>query len=399
MLYIANLLFLLIVLGCSIPILFLCAECFSAAFVEKQQTVIERSKAEHDQQLDIALIIPAHNEASGIRAMLDNLMPQLGDEHQVIVVADNCDDNTADIARSFDVTVLERSNNEHRGKGYALAYGISFLQETPPDVVIIIDADCIFVPGALSDIAYLAYTSKRPTQSRYLMMQPSHPTPKDAISVLAFLVKNWVRLQGLSYWNVPCLLTGTGMAFPWDVIQNAPLASGNIVEDMQLGLDLSVEGHPPIFCPHAVVFGQLPDGTSAAKTQRTRWEHGHIRTILTQVPRLFKEAIFQRRLDLLAIALDLCIPPLSLLIMLWLLLMGVSLGLSFIMTFWVPSVILGVDGLLLILAILVSWFKFGRDHIPARVLLAIPAYILWKIPLYLAFLIRPQTSWIRTQRN
>ncbi|MEW6499788.1 MAG: glycosyl transferase, partial [Cyanobacteriota bacterium] len=190
------------------------------------------------------------------------------------------------------------------------------------------------------------------------------------------------------------------MAFPWSIIHDAPLASGNIVEDMQLALDLAIAGHPAVFCGEAKVTGLLPQQEQAATSQRTRWEHGHLQTLLTQVPRLLKASVQQTRFDLLAIALDLFVPPLSLLVMLWAaatvatLLTG-TLGFSS----WIPAILLASQGLLIFISIFGAWAKFGRADLPIQTLLAVPFYILWKIPLYFAFLIRPQTKWVRTERD
>ena len=231
------------------------------------------------------------------------------------------------------------------------------------------------------------------------MEQPQNPSPKDAVSSLAFLVKNLVRTTGLERLGFPCLLGGTGMAFPWSVIREAPLASGNIVEDMQLGLDLAIAGHPPLFCSQARVTGVLPQQHQAAKSQRTRWEHGHLQTLVKQVPLLVKESVVQRRFDLLAIALELSVPPLSLLVILWLAALGcavlaASLGLAL-----TPAILLAAEGLLILVSIVGAWAKFGRADLPLSTLLAVPFYVLWKIPLYVAFLVRPQTKWIRTERD
>jgi hypothetical protein len=64
-----------------------------------------------------------------------------------------------------------------------------------------------------------------------------------------------------------------------------------------------------------------------------------------------------------------------------------------------PAIIFGIQGLLIFLSILVAWAKFGRESLPALTLLAVPLYLLWKIPLYLAFLFKPQTKWVRTERD
>src|SRR5439155_18560878 len=138
-----------------------------------------------------------------------------------------------------------------------------------------------------------------------------HSSLSSRLSAWAFRTKNVVRPRGLRRFGLPCLLTGSGMAFPWRLLRDAPLASGHIVEDMRLGIDLAIAGHPPVFEPFAEIGGELPSGRTAARGQRTRWEHGHLGTMLTQVPRLAREAVRQRRADLAGLALELGVPPLS----------------------------------------------------------------------------------------
>ena len=189
------------------------------------------------------------------------------------------------------------------------------------------------------------------------------------------------------------------MAFPWTVIRSVSLASGNIVEDMQLSMDLAIAGYPTLFCPNTRVIGLLPQQEQAAKSQRTRWEHGHLQTMLTQVPRLVQEALRQKRLDLLVIALDLSVPPLSLLVMLWGGVMLLAMAAGLFANIWQPVWLLWIEGIMLLTAILAAWLKFGRSDLPALTLLAVPFYVLWKIPLYIAYAIRPQTKWVRTERD
>jgi cellulose synthase/poly-beta-1,6-N-acetylglucosamine synthase-like glycosyltransferase len=383
-----------IALGLFIPIAVLFIEC-SAAFLptrgETWDTGVPRPR--------VAVLLPAHNEASCISATLETLLPQLTDQDRLVVIADNCSDETAEIARGFGATVIERIDPVLMGKGYALDYGLRFIEADPPAVVVMADADCIVHQGAIDRIARLADAVSRPIQSTYLMERPANPGPNDAVSALAFMVKNVVRPRGLDRLGQPCLLYGTAMAFPWSVIAHAPLANSNIVEDMQLAVDLAIAGHPSVFCEEAKVTGRLPQQKSAAKSQRVRWEHGHLKTLLTQVPQLLKASLGQRRFDLLAIALDLCIPPLSLLVMMWAAIMGGALLAGALGASWIPAIFLAIQGLLILISIIGAWAKFGRADLPARTLLAVPFYILWKIPLYFAFLVRPQTKWIRTERD
>lgn len=394
MLLFVDIVLFVIALGLFIPIAVLFIEC-SAAFLpgrgETWDTGVPRPR--------VAVLLPAHNEASCISATIETLLPQLTDQDRLVVIADNCSDETAEIARGFGATVIERIDPVLMGKGYALDYGLRFIEADPPAVVVMADADCIVHQGAIDRIARLADAVSRPIQSTYLMERPANPGPNDAVSALAFMVKNVVRPRGLDRLGQPCLLYGTAMAFPWSVIAHAPLANSNIVEDMQLAVDLAIAGHPSVFCEEAKVTGRLPQQKTAAKSQRVRWEHGHLKTLLTQVPQLLKASLGQRRFDLLAIALDLCIPPLSLLVMMWAAVMGGALLAGALGASWIPAIFLAIQGLLILISIIGAWAKFGRADLPARTLLAVPFYILWKIPLYFAFLVRPQTKWIRTERD
>lgn len=376
-----------------IPCTVLLSECLAAGWPSFPSTQIG------GQPSQIAVLMPAHNEEAMIERTLKTILPQLRKGDRLIVVADNCEDRTADLVKELGATVIERQNSTQRGKGYAIDFGLHFLASDPPDVVILIDADSLVEPETIEQLARQAHTSGKPVQATYIMEYPQNPTARDTVSALAFLVKNQVRAMGLSRLGLPCLLAGTGMAFPWSVLKEASLATGNIVEDMQLGIDLAIAGHPPIFCPQAKVIGILPQQEQTAKTQRTRWEHGHLQTLSTQVPRLLKAAIVQKRLDLLSLALELGVPPLSFLVMLWgtVLILGLLAGL--LSGIWLPVLLMMIAGLFLFLAISVAWYTFGRPMISGKALLNIPFYLVWKIPLYFAFLIRPEQKWIKTERD
>ncbi len=377
-----------------IPCLVLFIECLmSLSFSSKTSEVTSKDLP------NFKILIPAHNEEGVIETTLNSILSQVSSPEQIIVIADNCTDQTSAISQQYGVTVLERKDEQNRGKGYALDYGLNYLNNDPPNIIILIDADCYITPETIKKLVYESSIKQKPVQALYLLEKPQNPSPKDLISALAFLVKNQVRFTGLYQLGLPCLLSGTGMAFPWEVLQKISLASGNIVEDMQLGIDLALCGYSPVFCPDAQVTGILPQQSSAAKTQRTRWEHGHLQTILTQVPRLLKGAIMQKRFDLIGLALELSVPPLSLLVMLWIGTITITIASGFLGLSWLPTIILGVAGMCLMLAVVGGWAKFGRKEIPGFALLTIPFYLLWKIPLYFTFLIKPQSQWVRTERD
>jgi len=363
------------------------------------QLPLHSSFSKLPEDITLAVVIPAHNEALGIGQTLAGLRSDLRVQDQLLVVADNCTDDTAAIARGAGATVVERTNADQRGKGYALDYGLNHLQANPPDVVVLMDADCDVQPGALPLLANQALACQRPVQANYLIEQPPATSLKGFISAFAIKVKNLVRPLGLQRMGAPCLLTGTGIALPWETATAVTVASGHIAEDMKWGLDLALAGHPPTFLAMAKVTSRLPSEDDAAKVQRTRWEHGHLQILRSYVPRLLWQAFRQRRLDLLAVALEIAILPLSLLVMAWAAVAGLTLAFALMSQIWLPFYLALVAGVALFTAVILAWYRYGRADLSLRQLATIPLYILWKIPLYIAFLIRPEQRWVRTRRD
>jgi cellulose synthase/poly-beta-1,6-N-acetylglucosamine synthase-like glycosyltransferase len=356
----------------------------------------------------VVVLIPAHDEEAVIGATLALAVPTLPPGGRVVVVADNCQDRTAQIARSYGVEVVERLDPIKRGKGFALDCGMRYLAGNngahndvapAPDVVVFLDADCRVMIDTVQLLAAAAIDSGRPVQGLNLCDPDPRGSVLQLISGLAFRFKNLVRTLGLVRLAGMCHLTGTGMALPWRLAAPAKLADGNVVEDMQLGIHLALAGKPAMFLTEARVDSPLPQQRAAARTQRTRWEHGHLQTLLTEVPRLLLLAIQHRRLDLAWLALDLAVPPLALLVV----------GLASFSSTAVIALFLGASILPLIiglsawaalsLAVVAGWAAHCRRQVPLLALLAAPLYIAAKLPIYVAFLFKRQVQWVRTQRE
>jgi cellulose synthase/poly-beta-1,6-N-acetylglucosamine synthase-like glycosyltransferase len=347
----------------------------------------------------VAVLMPAHNESAGIAAALRSVLPQMAAGDRVLVVADNCSDDTAAVAAAAGAEVVQRHDTVRRGKGYALDFGVRHLEANPPAIVIIVDADCHVAEGAIDRLARDCANTGRPVQALYLMHSPPDAGLKTRIAEFAWVVKNHARPLGFLRLGFPCQLMGTGMAFPWSVIRTAPLASGHLVEDMQLGLDLAAQGVPPLFCPQALVSSRFPSQAEGLSAQRTRWEHGHLGVIAAQGPRLLWRSLVSRQPALTAMVLDLCVPPLaSLVLMLAAWLAGMAL-------FWavggsaVPLALGASAFCLLGLSIIAAWRGFGRSIVSLQELLTAPAYVLGKIPIYIKLLKKRQVEWVRTKRD
>jgi len=391
---ICNILLVISTVALVVPVAIVCIECV-AALMPRRRFAANASAP----RPRVAVLIPAHDEGAGIAPTIVALRPQLLPGDRLLVVADNCTDATARIARAAGADVIERRDPVRRGKGYALDFGLHALAGDPPDVLVIIDADCHAEPGAIGTLAHAASASGRPVQATYLLEQPPYPSSRDCLSALAFTIKNRVRPRGLRRLGLPCLLTGTGMAFPWHAIRHAPLASGNIVEDMQLGIDLATRGLAPVHCDEARVTGRLPKNASAACRQRTRWEHGHLQTLLGQVPPLMAAGLRRRSLALIALASELSVPPLSLLALLMAGGTAAATAAAACGLWKLPAILLATGSALLLSSIVAAWAAFARNTLPIGRLLAVPLYVAWKIPIYLNFIVRREKDWVRTERE
>jgi len=347
----------------------------------------------------VAILIPAHDEEGGISATLRSIAPQLGQHDRLIVVADNCTDGTRNIAEAEGAEVVSRTSMEKRGKGFALDFGLRHLRSNPPDIVIVVDADCHVAPDAIDHLAKVCANYRRPVQAQYLMRSQQNAGPRMRIAEFAWVVKNLVRPMGLGKLGLPCQLMGSGMAFPWTSISNMDLADAHIVEDMKMGLDMARLGVPPIFCPEALVLSSFPTHEEGIKDQRTRWEHGHLGTILSEAPRMFFQGLKEMDFSLVALALDLCVPPLALLLMLVSVLWLVTAIFYAATGYRAPLMIMSSALVMFGLAVLTAWASHGRRIISFSSLLSASVYPLWKIPMYVQFVVSRQREWVRSKRD
>lgn len=391
---ILNLTLITITVLLGIPVLWFCVQIAFALLPSRKATPNKTTG-----QVRTSVLIPAHNESIHLLPTLHALLKEKDEFMRIVVVADNCTDDTAEVAKLEGIEVIERTNATLRGKGYALDFGIQHLKPCPPDVLVVLDADCLPMPDVVQKIANIAQSTSRPVQALYLMDNKGTPTLKEKIAAFAWLVKNQVRPRGLHQIKLPCQLTGSGMAFPWQTLQDVCLATGSIVEDMKLGIELTAQGYPPLFSEFTVVRSSFPANEEGIRTQRTRWEHGHLSMLLEEgLPKLAEGAI-RCNPSLFFLALDLCIPPLTLLVL------GLFGWATVAALFWfasgnyIPFTLSATYLALVALGVILSWSKFGRAVVNGAELLQAPLYVLGKIPVYTSYLFRRQAQWVRSKRD
>lgn len=377
-----------------VPTVFFAIECLAGSIGGRSQP-----PRQNGRRPKVAVLVPAHNEELQIIDTLHSIQSQMRDGDRLVVVADNCTDLTASLAREAGADVIVRFDPVRRGKGYALDAGVNYLGLLPPDVVVVIDADCWLEPGALDNLAYMTAATGRPVQSRYLMVAPQGGSINLAVSEFAFLLKNRIRPLGLAKFGLPAQLTGSGMAFPWATLRDAALANGNLVEDIKLGLDLARAGHAPLFCDAAAVSSRFPYSKKGLETQASRWNAGrfaltaHLFSALLDVNTL-------RRRAYLALVVDALIPPLTLLATLLLLSLFVAVPLATSGIAISPLVISIISILAFDIALSVAWWRHGRRALPMHAMADIPGYMFRKLRLYPRHILQTGgAAWIRTDRN
>jgi cellulose synthase/poly-beta-1,6-N-acetylglucosamine synthase-like glycosyltransferase len=346
------------------------------------------------------VLIPAHNEGTGILPTIRDVEAQLGPSDRILVVADNCTDDTAAIVREAGAEVTVRTDPARRGKGYALEFGVRHLALDPPDIVVVMDADCRLGQNALRHLSERAMATGRPAQSLYLMLAPENAPQGKGVNLFAWRVKNWIRPLGLKLFGLPTQLFGTGMAFPFSLLVDRDLGNSRLAEDCALGIALASAGHPPLFVGEARVHSHFPVSQAGSASQRERWEKGHLENIIDLVPGALVESVRGGKPGLVALAVDMAVPPLSLLVLVTVLCVILG-GAAFMLGASPAALVISLLSVLLVaLGTALAWRTVGRDVLPLRELFRLPLHVIRKFGFYHGIASgKASSSWIRTDRK
>jgi cellulose synthase/poly-beta-1,6-N-acetylglucosamine synthase-like glycosyltransferase len=345
------------------------------------------------------IIVPAHDEQSIIGDRLGSLIEAARERAKILVVADNCTDSTAAIVRSLRVEVIERNDPSRPGKGFALDFAREHLEARPPDVVLIIDADCVTDGESISSLIASCAATGLPCQATNIQLPAPDSSPAVQLSTFAFFIKNVIRQRALQRIAGRAQLLGTGMAFPWSIFARAELATGHIVEDLKLGQELAAIGHPPQLIEGATIWSDAETDTNTL-SQRRRWEGGFLQNAIRVAPGILLRSIARGDARSMWAAINLMIPPVALLVLLDLL-----LGIGGVIL-WVvgakPWPLFILAGVLAFagLALALAWRTGGSRFVNWQGLARFPLYLVWKLPLYLGLVSRgAPKQWTRTGRS
>ncbi len=219
-----------------------------------------------------AIIVPAHNEELTILNVLANLqsLDYPPEKFKVYVIADNCSDSTAGLARAYNCTCLERFDLENRGKGFALTWAFQQIPPSTYDGYVILDADCELAPHALKVFDQKFASGDKALQCEYVAANPDDSTISYAAGV-GNVIENRLFYAPKSLVGLAVLLRGTGMAFHRDVLMRHPWDAFSIVEDTEYSLRLLRDGIIIRFLPGVWVKTASPVQLNQLAIQRNRW--------------------------------------------------------------------------------------------------------------------------------
>lgn len=365
--------------------------------------------------LALAVIVPAHDEELVLAGTLDSLGKQNYpvECYEVVVVADNCADTTAALARSYGVTVLERTHAQERGKGYALNHAVIHLlsRPSPPEGFVIVDADTWVAPDFLTRMSARLQSGGGANggaawQGRYGVLNFGESW-RAGLMAAAFDLVNHVKPLGREALNLSVGLKGNGMAFTRAVAAAQPWPGGSLTEDLDYSLELARRlGLRVGYAHEARVLAQMPTDAAQAGSQRSRWERGRLKMVRERALPLLWEGLRDRNRLLLDMGLDLLVPPLAelgALTLAWfsLVLLGTATHLLPHPAVWLVSAALTGAGLLVY--ILGGLRVAGAPPEAFAALLRAPFYVVWKFALALSGLARKRRGagadeWVRTER-
>lgn len=354
--------------------------------------------------LRFRFLVPAHNEEQGITATVESLLavdwPR--DRFDVVVVADNCSDATADMAQKAGATVLTRHNAELRGKGYALELGFdTILKNSDADAVVVVDADTVVSKNLLASFAARIEGGALAMQAEY-GVRNVHASWRTEMMALALGMFHALRNNARERLKLSSGLRGNGMCFTRECLERFPPRAYGLVEDVEHGLALGRGGVRVVAVVDAHVLGEMVSGGKASESQRRRWEDGRNALKRDVLPGVLRDAVTRRSLLLFDLALDLLIPPLSTVALL--VAAATAVGVARAVVCWLLdfdvdaiTVLVPLPAVLLSLYVLRGMQLSGLGWGAVVVLLKAPVYVAWKIGLKLRG--KPEAAWVRTARE
>lgn len=343
----------------------------------------------------IGVVVPAHNEELGIERCVHSLLSahKPAAELLVTVVADNCTDRTAEIARSAGANVLERFSETERGKGFALEFAFETLFEAHEDLdaVLVVDADTEVASNFLLASESWFQQGSEAVQCRYTVRNADE-SDRTRLMNVALMAFNVLRPRGRSRWGLSAGILGNGFGLTRTCLERVPYSARSVVEDLEHHLNLVRADLKVDFIDETWVKADFPTGESGSDTQRARWEGGRMRMLKDHAPALAAE-VAKGNLSMTEPLLDLLLLPLATHVGL----LGATLAIPAPL-----SQLYAGAGLSVVAAHVAAALKVGGAEAgDIKAVLRAPLYIAWKAKLIPQILQNAQeeTEWVRTARE
>lgn len=249
-----------------------------------------------------AVVIPAHNEEAVLGALLDNLKQlKYPDElYDIYVIADNCTDGTAALAKEHGAHVFERFNQELVGKGYAMDWVFPKIFALNKNY----DAFCVFDADNLVHLDFLMEMNSRLCKGQKVLQgYLSAKNPTDTWVSGTFAIAFWTinHLWHLGKYNLglSTALGGTGMCIASDIIEKYGWGCECLTEDMEFSMKCLTYGIRTCWVHDAIIYDEKPLTFMASWRQRKRWAQGQFDCAGRYIPRLLKEGIRRKNIMIL----------------------------------------------------------------------------------------------------
>lgn len=342
----------------------------------------------------LAVVVPAHNEAASIGACIQSLRRATAPvcPYDLIVIADNCSDDTAIRAQTAGATVWERHSDEERGKGFALSFAFDrLLADTDTDAILIVDADTEVAEEFLAVAEEAFCAGADAVQCAYHVKNPEG-SERTRLTSIAFQAFNVLRPRGRARLGLSAGILGNGWGMTRACLERVPYEARSVVEDLEYHLALVRAGIKVEFLHDTCVRGDMPDAGAAADNQRARWEGGRLRMIREHVPGMLKE-VATGHWRVAEPTMELMLLPLSYHV--------AGLGLALVIPF-PPTQLYALGGLGLVGAhVAAGMLVGGASAEDVKALAKVPGYVAWKaamLPRIVAASVKDQ-PWVRTLRR
>ena len=251
---------------------------FTTSIFGLAEKIFNKPGKPHMSEKKFAIFVPAHNEGVVIDNIIHNLdkLNYPKDLYDVFVIADNCTDDTAEVAREAGATVLERFNKKETGKGFALqwAFGeILYKENNDYDVAVIFDADNLVNKSFLKEMNNKLCDGHKVIQG-YIDSKNPNDSWITASYSMAFWSANRLFQSARYYLGLSCEIGGTGFCMDVNVLKEIGWDATSLVEDLEFTMKLNMAGHRVAWANEAVIYDEKPLTLAASWNQRRRWMQG-----------------------------------------------------------------------------------------------------------------------------